>query len=125
MALKPNEVLLAPVDQRVIFDGQGRVLLEPKGESIYSPCIDFVMEDMAQRFRERCCAIIFSGMGNDGERGCHAVGEFGGTVWAQEPESCVISSMPDNARKTGYVTFNGTPEEMARELVKRYRSKSR
>jgi chemosensory pili system protein ChpB (putative protein-glutamate methylesterase) len=125
MALKPNEVLLAPVDHRVVIDGQARVLLEPKGESIYGPCIDFVMEDMAQRFRERCCAIIFSGMGNDGERGCHAVGESGGTVWAQEPESCVISSMPDNARKTGYVTFNGTPEALARELIKRYRSKSR
>ncbi len=125
MTLARNQVLLAPVDFRMVFDTQARVQLEPKGESIYSPCIDFVMEDMAERFRERCCSIIFSGMGNDGERGCHAIGEFGGTIWAQEPESCVISSMPDNARKSGYVTYSGTPEELARELVKRYRSKSR
>ncbi len=125
MILKPNDVLLAPVDQRMVVDGQERILMEPKGDSIYSPCIDFVMEDMAHHFRERCGAIIFSGMGNDGERGCHAVAEYGGPVWAQDADSCVISSMPDNARKTGFVSFNGTPEELARELIKRYRATGR
>lgn len=123
--LKPNEVILAPVDDRIIVDERGNVVLRPKGETIYSPCIDFVMEDMAARFRERCGTIVFSGMGNDGERGCHAVAEYGGPVWAQDAESCVISSMPDSARRTGHVTLSGSPEQLAQALIKRYRGNGR
>ena len=48
-------------------------LKEKEEHSIYRPSIDFVMRDMAQRFGKNCNAIIFSGMGNDGERGCHVV----------------------------------------------------
>ncbi|MBI3774819.1 MAG: chemotaxis protein CheB [Gammaproteobacteria bacterium] len=123
-ALKRQEVVLAPVDERILVDTFGRVVLVEKTErSIYSPCIDFVMQDMAQRYGKYCGAIIFSGMGNDGEQGCHAIAAAGGEIWAQDAESCVISSMPDNARKTGHVSFNGTPEELANALVKRFKDK--
>ena len=119
--LKHQEVVLAPVDDRIVIDAASRITLKEKEEhSIYRPSIDFVMRDMAQRFGKKCNAIIFSGMGNDGERGCHVVAAGGGEVWAQDAESCVISSMPDNARKSGHVTFSGTPEELAAALVKRF-----
>ena len=122
--LKHREVVLAPVEERIVIDPLGRITLKEKTErSIYRPCIDFVMQDMARRYGKYCGAIIFSGMGNDGELGCNAVAAGGGDVWAQDAESCVISSMPDNARKTGHVTFSGTPEELAGALVKRFQDK--
>lgn len=122
--LKPQEVVLAPVNERISVDLLSRIALtEKEGHSVYSPCIDFVMQDMARRYGKKCGAIIFSGMGNDGERGCHTLAAAGGDVWAQDAESCVISSMPDNARKTGHVTFSGTPEELAAALVKRFKDK--
>jgi chemosensory pili system protein ChpB (putative protein-glutamate methylesterase) len=122
--LKHQEVVLAPVDERIVIDILGRVALTEKPErTIYSPSIDIVMQDMARRYGRSCGAIIFSGMGNDGERGCHAIAAGGGAVWAQEAESCVISSMPDNARKSGHVTFSGTPEELAMALVARFKNK--
>lgn len=122
--LKHQEVVLAPVNERILIDMLGRVTLNEKTEaSIYSPSIDFVMQDMSRRYGNYCGAIIFSGMGNDGERGCHAVAAGGGDIWAQDAESCVISSMPDNARKTGHVSFSGTPEELAAALVKRFKDK--
>lgn len=122
--LKHQEVVLAPVTERILIDTLGRVSLKEKTEpTIYSPSIDFVMQDMARRYGKFCGAIIFSGMGNDGELGCHAVAAGGGEVWAQDAESCVISSMPDNARKSGHVTFNGSPEELAAALVKRFKDK--
>lgn len=122
--LKHQEVVLAPVNHRLLIDSLNRVTLKEKVErSLYSPSIDFVMQDMARRYGKKCGAIIFSGMGNDGERGCHAVIGGGGEVWAQDAESCVISSMPDNARKTGHVTFSGTPEELATALIKRFKDK--
>ncbi len=122
--LKHQEVVLAPVDHRIEIDTLSRITFKKKMQrSIYSPSIDFVMQDMARRYGKKCGAIIFSGMGNDGEQGCHAIAASGGDVWAQDAESCVISSMPDNARKTGHVSFNGTPEELAAALVKRFKDK--
>ena len=122
--LKHQDVVLAPVNERILIDMLGRVTLNEKAEaSIYSPSIDFVMQDMVRRYGNYCGAIIFSGMGNDGERGCHAVAAGGGDIWAQDAESCVISSMPDNARKTGHVSFSGTPEELAAALVRHFKDK--
>lgn len=122
--IKHQEVVLAPVNERILVDSLNRIRLKEKTErSVYSPSIDFVMQDMARRYGKNCGAIIFSGMGNDGEQGCHAVAEGGGDVWAQDAESCVISSMPDNARKSGCVTFSGTPEELAAALIKRFKAK--
>ncbi len=122
--LKHQDVVLAPVNERILVDSLGRVVLMEKQEySIYSPSIDLVMQDMAQRYGKSCGAIIFSGMGNDGELGCHAIAAAGGEIWAQDAESCVISSMPDNARKTGHVSFSGTPEELASALVNRFKDK--
>lgn len=119
--LKHHEVALAPVNERIVIDALNRIVLkQKKEETIYTPSIDFVMEDMAERFGADCGTIVFSGMGNDGERGCRAIADAGGLVWAQDAETCVISSMPDNARKTGNVTFSGTPEALARQLIKHF-----
>lgn len=123
--LKHREVALAPVNERIVVDAQNRIVLKPKKEeTIYTPSIDFVMEDMSARFGGDCGTIVFSGMGNDGEQGCRAIADAGGTVWAQDAETCVISSMPDNARKTGKVTFSGNPEELARRLVKHFKGRT-
>lgn len=119
--LKHREVLIAPVEERIQFDRNGRVVLEPANpNSLYSPCIDDVIVDTAVRYGRRSGALIFSGMGSDGMRGCRVMAARGGVVWAQEPSGCVISSMPDSVRRAGLVSFSGTPEQMAQELVSHF-----
>lgn len=119
--IKNNEVILAPIEQRIVIDKNGEISLHPlETDSIYTPSIDDVMSDIAQTFNAETGAIIFSGMGNDGEKGCLVVKEHGGRIWAQEPESCVISSMPDCARRTGFVEFSGTPEQLAYRLIRQF-----
>jgi chemosensory pili system protein ChpB (putative protein-glutamate methylesterase) len=46
--------------------------------------------------------------------------ENGGVVWAQDVDSCVISSMPDQARKTHTVTFSADPRALADHLYQYY-----
>lgn len=121
LVLKHHEVVLVPVDQRMFVDLKSLVHLKPIDvDCIYKPCIDVVMSDLAERYGKSLGAIVFSGMGNDGELGCYAVANHGGTIWAQDAETCVISSMPDNARKTGHVSYTGTPEELAQYLITHY-----
>ena len=114
--LAAGEVLVVPVGRVPVFGTDGGVRLRPLGESVYDPSIDRTLEAVAAAWGERSGAILFSGMGDDGLRGCHEIVRRGGTVWAQEPESCVVSSMADQARERGYVGFSGTPERLAEHL---------
>ena len=116
-SLCAREVVLVPVDRRFALADDGRV--ELRDEPIrgpYKPCIDEVMEEVVRHYGPRCNAIVFSGMGEDGALGAAAVADAGGQVWAQSAESCVISSMPDAARRRGVVHFSATPRMLAEQL---------
>ena len=111
-------IITAPVEQRLMIHPDGIVALAPETrESLYKPCIDFVMQEVAERYGEKSGAIIFSGMGDDGSIGCGAIKEYGGVIWAQDSETCAISSMPDCARATGTVSYTGTPEQLGKKLI--------
>lgn len=119
--LKHHEVVLAPADKSLGITEDGYVSLSPAPENaIYSPSIDQVMTAVAHRYRHMAGTIIFSGMGDDGARGCVDIAEQGGVVWAQDVASCVISSMPDQARKTNAVTYSADPHALAERLYRYY-----
>lgn len=117
--LRHRQVVLAPVEEQLGIDAQGQLVTSPavEGSGLYRPSIDAVMAQVAQRYGARAGAIIFSGMGDDGVKGSRAIIEHGGAVWAQDGPSCMISSMPDNTRKAVPVSFNGTPEALAKRLA--------
>lgn len=118
--LNSGEIYVAPVFHRLHIDEQDCLHLVPfRPERIsYSPCIDDVMREVADRYGPRSGAIIFSGMGDDGTEGCRAMVRAGGVVWAQDSESCSIDSMPVCARATGLVSHIGNPEQLAGDLVR-------
>ena len=116
--LRHNEVVVAPTTERVTIDAAGYIRLKPmEFKSIYTPSIDTVMTDISIRYGSRTSTIVFSGMGNDGLRGAQLIASRGGKVWAQEPESCVVSSMPDSTRRAGIVSFSGEPELLSEHIT--------
>ena len=119
--LRHGEVILAPADKHLQMTQDGYVSLgKTPDDAIYLPSIDHVMQGLAARYGARAGAIVFSGMGDDGAEGCIAIARQGGIVWAQDVKSCVISSMPDQARKTGTVTFSANPPAIAQHLYDFY-----
>lgn len=122
--LRHGEVLLTPVDYRLKINPIGAVELQPLTvKSAYSPSIDLVMQDFAERYKQQPVnAIVFSGMCDDGALGAKTISEHGGEVWVQSPGTCVVSSMPENVHKTTEVSFSASPEILAKELIKRYQS---
>lgn len=124
--LKHNEVVIAPTAERITLDKRGYVRLKPlETKSIYTPSIDTVMTDISMRYGVHTSSVMFSGMGSDGVRGSQLIAARGGRVWAQDRESCVISSMPDSTRRAGIVGFNGSPEELAKKLTDYFESHTR
>jgi two-component system chemotaxis response regulator CheB/chemosensory pili system protein ChpB (putative protein-glutamate methylesterase) len=114
-ALSEGEVLIAPVGKRLKIDDKGAVnLAEEAGATAYSPSIDQVLTDSLQRFgADRLLVIIFSGMANDAVAGSRQLAAAGVPIWAQDPASCVISSMVDGVVAAKVVSFIGTPEQLA------------
>ncbi|MFA7386212.1 MAG: chemotaxis protein CheB [Thiohalobacteraceae bacterium] len=117
-ALRTGEVVLVPVDRRFrLADGGMVELRDEPMRGPYKPCIDEVMEEVVAHYGAATGAIVFSGMGEDGATGALAIADAGGLVWAQDADSCVISSMPDAARRCGVVRYSGTPELLAAKLA--------
>jgi len=115
--IRHHEIILAPAGKQINITHDGYVALKDEPpNTLYSPCINDVIEAVAERYGDMAGAIVFSGMGDDGAIGCRSMAEHGGIVWAQDVDSCVISSMPDQARKTNYVTFSADPRKLADEL---------
>lgn len=110
-------VLVVPTGGRVELDADCRVRLTAEPWSgPYNPTINDVMASAAERFGNRSGGILFSGMGDDGADGAVAIADAGGYVWAQDEASCVISSIPDSARRRGVVGYSGTPVKLAERL---------
>jgi len=87
----------------------------------YTPSINTTINDVSARYKN-AGAIIFSGMCDDGVLGCETLFAKGGQVWIQDPDSCVISAMPESVKKKVVVNFSGTPEILAEKLVSLYKN---
>jgi len=116
-----GEVLIVPTTHRLQVDGEGVVTLAHLPEKMpYSPSIDQVLRDAADAFGDKACAIIFSGMAHDAIEGSQYLKSKGGRIWAQDPDTCVISSMVDGAREAGVVEFLGSPKQLAEKMIAEY-----
>lgn len=113
-----GEIAIVPATHRLRVDAEGVIVLErdtERGE--YTPSIDRVLHDVADRFGDAAGAIIFSGMSNDAVEGCNYLASKGGRVYVQEPDTCVTSAMVDGVRESGVVGFVGSPRELAEQLL--------
>jgi chemosensory pili system protein ChpB (putative protein-glutamate methylesterase) len=116
--VRSGEVLIVPADREVIFKDGILQLLPTPWPGPYGPSIDQLIINTHVAF-PTAGVMIFSGMGNDGAEAIQQLKDHSLVVWAQSPETCASSAMPDACRETGSVKFSGSPQEMARQLVAR------
>ncbi|SMF61086.1 chemosensory pili system protein ChpB (putative protein-glutamate methylesterase) [Alteromonadaceae bacterium Bs31] len=111
-------IYVVPPENQIELHSTGVISpLADKWLGPYQPSIDQVMGKVARNFGKRCGAIIFSGMGDDGAGSCSYMRGSGGVVWAQSPLSCAVDAMPVEAIKSGNVSYQGSPENLARQFV--------
>jgi chemosensory pili system protein ChpB (putative protein-glutamate methylesterase) len=121
--VRHHEVLITPTDQCLVINPIGAIEYQIITEQTnYTPSINSAIKGIASRYKKKAGAIIFSGMCDDGVAGCEVLVAKGGQVWIQDPESCVISAMPESVAKKVSVNFSGTPEMLAKQLVLFYKN---
>ena len=122
--VRAGEVLVAQGGRHLAVEGgpqglRARVLPPSAApERRYCPSIDLLFESAARAMGERVCAVVLTGMGNDGRRGVEAVKAAGGLTLAESEESAVVFGMPEEAIATGRVDEVLGLEWMARRLAR-------
>ena len=114
-----GQVTVIPVEREWGLTPQG-TLTEKDGPwpGPYGPSIDQVLLNFGDHFGPRCHAILFSGMGNDGAVAAPMLRAFGSNIWVQTSETCANSAMPEAVAGTGCTSFAGSPQELAKALVR-------
>ncbi len=117
-SVRCGEVVVVPVSNELAFADDGALQVTARAwPEPYSPSIDQMMLNLAQRYAACSGVIAFSGMGSDGSAAAAYVKRQGGVIWTQRADSCVCSSMPDSLREGGYSSFSADPRELAAALV--------
>jgi two-component system chemotaxis response regulator CheB len=100
-----GRIYLAPGDFHMILTtrGTGTVLSVNKDppENFCRPAVDPMMRSIAKIYGKRALAIILTGMGQDGMRGCTELVTAGGLTIAQDEASSVVWGMPGAVATAG------------------------
>jgi two-component system chemotaxis response regulator CheB len=117
---EPGVILVAPGSMHLTFKPDGRVqLTKPATTDIYRPSINAAMASAADAFGAATIGVLLTGAGDDGADGLRMIGDADGERYVQEPESCVVASMPQRALERGGADHVGSPERIGQFLAVR------
>ena len=102
----PGHVYFAPSDAHLTFKtyykGEFRIELNYDVPVNYvRPAVDKMFESAAKVFGGNCIAVVLTGMGMDGAKGCLNLKNLGAYTIAQDEASCTIYGMPKAVFETG------------------------
>jgi two-component system chemotaxis response regulator CheB len=121
--LDPGDAWLAPGDRHMLVtrDGhKGRLELnqEPPVNSC-RPSIDVLFQSVATVFGAHALAVVLTGMGSDGLRGCEAMHRAGGRILVQDQASSVVWGMPKCVADAGIADEILSLEALGPEIIGR------
>lgn len=122
MVLHKGTVVLFPANTLTQLDAGGRLHVIPGKEwqKPYTPNINQIIDNVADFYREKMGVIVFSGMCDDGASSAITLKKQGVPLWAQQPDECICSAMPEAVIDSGLVDYIGTAEALAKQLNQRY-----
>lgn len=117
MNLERGVVVVAPGDYHVRLKSLGNVVRCELSQDAFinsvRPAVDPMFETTAEIYGNKVSALIFTGMGEDGARGCRAVKGSGGCVGIQSERTCVVYGMPGAVSREGLQDYDGSPQDLA------------
>ena len=102
----PGHVYFAPSDMHLVFgqddfDDFHMFLNHDAPVNFLRPAVDKMFDSAANVLGEKCIAVVLTGMGADGAKGCKHIKDVGGYTITQDEASCVIYGMPKAAYEAG------------------------
>jgi two-component system chemotaxis response regulator CheB len=121
--LAPGEVHIAPGDHHMVIERRAGVAMlalnQESPENSCRPAVDPLLRSCAQHFGGRVLAVILTGMGQDGLRGCETLHAAGAQILAQDRETSVVWGMPGYVANAGLADAILPLGRIAEEIVRR------
>ncbi len=93
-----GHVYIAPAEKHlVIRKNADQYLMELNDDPplhFLKPSVDKLFSSAAEVLKDKALAVILTGMGKDGAEGALAIRKAGGSIIAQDEESCIVFGMP-------------------------------
>jgi two-component system chemotaxis response regulator CheB len=128
LELRPEEIVLAPGDAHIRLQQRGARMLvrldrttAPGG---FLPSVDVMLEAVAGAYGRAALGVMLSGMGRDGLAGSRELVACGGTMMAQDRQSCAVWGMPKVVVEAGLACAVLPPAGLAAEIAARMESAS-
>lgn len=106
----PGHTYVAPGDYHMTVaqqDGKTVMLLDQgPPENFCRPAVDRMFKSIAGIYGAKMAAVILTGMGHDGLKGCEKVIDVGGTVVTQDAATSVVWGMPGVVATAGFSCAN-------------------
>lgn len=123
--LEPGHAWIAPGNLHMIVERQGTVVRikthqEPP-ENSCRPAVDVLFRSVAEVYGGSAIAVVLTGMGQDGLRGCKCISEVGGQILAQDQASSVVWGMPGFVANSGLADKVLPLDQIAGEIIRRVR----
>jgi two-component system chemotaxis response regulator CheB len=130
--LFPGGAWVAPGDLHMAVAKEGyaiRILThQDPPENSCRPAADVLFRSVAQVYRSHVLAVVMTGMGQDGLRGCEQIHSVGGQVLVQDEASSIVWGMPSFVVKAGIADRILPLDELGTEILNRvwkFRSEKR
>jgi two-component system chemotaxis response regulator CheB len=119
--LLPGQALVCPGSRHLKITRMARgavaVLSDEPRVNGHRPSVDVLFQSVAEEFKDKCIAVLMTGMGEDGANGLGLVKKAGGMTIAQNEESCVVYGMPKAGIERGHAIRIVGLEAMANTLM--------
>ena len=124
--LHPGQAWLAPGGLHMALERQGTQvrlqLNQDPPENSCRPAVDVLFRAIAEVYRANVLAVVMTGMGNDGLKGCEAIRRVGGQILVQDEPSSVVWGMPGFVAKAGLADAQIALPQLAGEILTRVRA---
>lgn len=96
--IEPGTIYIAPGDYHleVARDAEQVILQlsQAPAENSCRPSADVMFRSLVSVFGSGVLGVVMTGMGNDGQRGCECIKQYGGVVLAQDEATSTVWGMP-------------------------------
>jgi two-component system chemotaxis response regulator CheB len=127
--LSPGKAYIAPGNYHMTVRNHGGTIQldtnQAPAENSCRPAVDVLFKSVAATFGASTLAVVLTGMGQDGLRGCEFVAEAGGEVVVQDQMSSVVWGMPGIVAEKGLANRVLPLDQLASDIVRRVRERRR
>lgn len=124
--LLPGQIRIAPGGSHLVLDRQGPQMVklqlnQDPPENSCRPAVDVLFRSAVTTYKGNILAVVLTGMGSDGLRGCETIRNAGGYVLVQDEASSVVWGMPGYVARAGLADAQIPIDKMAGEIISRVR----